>query len=633
MDHFTRGVGTLTPFGDGVRLWEPMKQRNISVLDRWANALYVTETPIGELAEWRLILEVPIAPMQEKLYAEFALRLAEVLLLFLGALVLASLLSRRVITALEELMVTTSLIPSRLLAQESIVWPESKTLEIDGLIGNYRQMAQALARQFQEIQALNLGLEEKVNARTKELRESEGRFRALLDSVPAIPVQGYDRERRVFFWNQASETLYGFKAEEALGRQLEELIIPPPLRDRVVTAVKRWMAEGEPIPAGELLLQGKDGRPLHVFSSHVLQKNSQGEAELYCIDVDLSARKAAEQVVAASEARLQTLVHNLHVGVIFEDENRKILVANRQICTLFGLALPPEALVGADCRAEIQAVGRLFVEPEQFVARVEELIGRRERVRNEEWQLADGRVFERDYEPILIGGQDRGSLWNYRDITERKRKEKELEQTLQEKETLLREVHHRVKNNMAVISGLLALQAGQIEDEEMRLVFAESQQRVKSLALIHEKLYRAADVSHIDFGEYLQLIANELLAFRHCPDQIVQATIQAERIILDIDTAIPCGLIVNELLTNVMKYAFPGGRHGEIFIGFTKRDRLYTLIVKDNGVGLPAGFERRQLTSLGLQLVEALTAQIHGTWELTSKGGTEAVITFQGKGA
>lgn len=511
MAPYSRGAGSLTALGDGVWQWRPLQRRNVATSERWKESLYITETAIGALAEWKLILELPLAPMLEKLYDEFTLRLAEVLGLFLGALVLASFASRKVIVALEELMVSTSLMPSKLLGQEAVVWPESNILEIERLIGNYRQMAQALALQFQEIRKLNLGLEEVVAARTTELRESEGRFRALF-------------------------------------------------------------------------------------------------------------------------ARLRTLVDNLQVGVILEDEERKILAVNRRLGEMFAIPLVPEALAGGDGRNLAREFARLFVDPERFLARIEELVARREVARNEEWPLADGRVLERDYEPVAIGGQDRGSLWNYRDVTIRKERERQLHQSLREKETLLREVHHRVKNNMAVISSLLALQAGKIEDEGLRIVFAESQQRVKSLALIHEKLYRAADVAHIDFGDYLRLLVQELLSFHHRSGEAITATVEAETMILDIDTAIPCGLIVNELLTNALKYAFPPGRGGEIVILFRRLEQRYILTVRDNGIGLPAGFDYQEAGSLGLQLVEALTAQIRGSWQLSSNGGTEVVITFQGKG-
>lgn len=220
------------------------------------------------------------------------------------------------------------------------------------------------------------------------------------------------------------------------------------------------------------------------------------------------------------------------------------------------------------------------------------------------------------------------------DITERKQAEDLIKKSLKEKETLLREIHHRVKNNMSVISSLLALQADQIQDDTLKRMFEESQKRVKSMALVHEKLYHTKDLSHIDFSDYINTIAGELISSYHRPGREIITNIKAEGIVLDIDSAIPCGLIINELITNALKYAFPEDANGELSICFTKSDKTFTLTIKDNGIGLPEGFnfKIREARTLGLQLVDALTRQLRGTMQLNSDGGTEVVISFKERG-
>jgi two-component sensor histidine kinase len=215
-----------------------------------------------------------------------------------------------------------------------------------------------------------------------------------------------------------------------------------------------------------------------------------------------------------------------------------------------------------------------------------------------------------------------------RDVTDRVHAEEQLKSSLEEKEMLLKEVHHRVKNNMQVISSLLNLQSGSIKDPQVIEIFKESQNRVKSMAIIHEKLYKSTDFKHIDFGEYIKNLAADLLkSYRSMPGDI-QLKINVEDVILGIDTAIPCGLIINELVSNALKHAFPKDRKGEINIELLRNGDRLTLIVGDDGIGFPEDLDFRQTGSLGLQLVRTLTQQLGGTIELSRSFGTEFKITF-----
>jgi PAS domain S-box-containing protein len=218
-----------------------------------------------------------------------------------------------------------------------------------------------------------------------------------------------------------------------------------------------------------------------------------------------------------------------------------------------------------------------------------------------------------------------------RDITGPKRAEERIKQSLIEKETLLREIHHRVKNNMAVVSSLLSLQARTIEDATVRSLLGESQQRIRSMALVHEKLYQKEDLSSINFEDYITSIVSEIISLYRIDTNAITVDINIEGIELDLESAVPCGLIINELLTNAFKYAFPKNGWGVLSINFTKTDDNYTLAIKDNGVGLPEGFDYKEASTLGLQLVNILTGQLMGTLQITSDKGTEAVVTFKSK--
>ncbi len=216
---------------------------------------------------------------------------------------------------------------------------------------------------------------------------------------------------------------------------------------------------------------------------------------------------------------------------------------------------------------------------------------------------------------------------------------RELEASLAEKEVLLKEIHHRVKNNLQVISSLLNLQSGYINDEAALQMFKESQNRVRSMALIHEKLYQSEDLARIDFAEYIQDLANYLIRMYGTGTYRVRLRVNVENVSLDVDMAIPCGLIVNELISNSLKYAFPmedraldeqQKSEAEIRVDLrSDNSGNLMLIVNDNGVGFPENLDFRETESLGLQLVNTLTEQLEGSIELDRTSGTTFKITFE----
>jgi two-component sensor histidine kinase/PAS domain-containing protein len=214
------------------------------------------------------------------------------------------------------------------------------------------------------------------------------------------------------------------------------------------------------------------------------------------------------------------------------------------------------------------------------------------------------------------------------DITERKQAEAQLQASLHEKEVLLKEIHHRVKNNLQVIASLLYLQSDQLKDPEDLALFEDTQNRVKSMALVHESLYRTGDLARFNFARYIESLTPHLFQSHGAESSRISLAMELDEIALDVDTAIPCGLILNELLTNALKYAFPDDRSGSIHITLRAAAEHVILSVHDTGIGFPEGCDFRHTESLGLQLVGMMTEQLGGTLTLTCEGGTTFTVSI-----
>lgn len=215
------------------------------------------------------------------------------------------------------------------------------------------------------------------------------------------------------------------------------------------------------------------------------------------------------------------------------------------------------------------------------------------------------------------------------DITESKKMANQIVASLKEKDLLLKEIHHRVKNNLQIIISLLNLQSGYIKDEETLKAVREGQNRVRSMALVHEKFYQSDELGEIDFKEYTDKLCYFLKQSYAVQDAPISITVNAEGIGFDMDTAMPCGLLITEIVSNSLKYGFPDHREGKINIDFKKvPEKKVMMTISDNGIGLPFGFEIEKSESLGMQLIIALTSQLDGEVIYSGENGTKFSITF-----
>jgi PAS domain S-box-containing protein len=305
----------------------------------------------------------------------------------------------------------------------------------------------------------------------------------------------------------------------------------------------------------------------------------------------------------------------------------KIIYVNDAFCSMFGYER--DELIG-------QSVLRIAA-PEY-----RSLIEERNRLRLAGQEVPNRYVFtgvKKDGEKLIIGFSSSVPFMHkgkptvlaiLRDITEQRQAQERIGASLKEKEVLLKEIQHRVKNNLQVISSLFDLQSRYTDDEQVLTMFKESRDRVRSIALIHEKLYQAEDLTMIDFADYIESLANHLFRSYGVSSSSIKLKTRFDSVSLSVDTAIPCALIVNELISNSLKHAFSGSDEGEIRIELrSAEDSTVTLVVSDNGVGLPESLDFESPASLGLRLVRTLTQQLKGSVAFGRDGGTTVKVMFR----
>ncbi|MEH1819193.1 MAG: PAS domain S-box protein [Nostoc sp.] len=329
-----------------------------------------------------------------------------------------------------------------------------------------------------------------------------------------------------------------------------------------------------------------------------------------------------------SEHRFRATFHQAAVGIAHVAIDGSWLLVNQRLCNILGYT--PEELQlltfqdithPDDLNTDLEYVDQILAD-------------------NIQTYSTEKRYFRKDNSIIWVNvtvslmrelsGEPKYFISVIEDINERQQWEEQIQASLLEKEVLLKEIYHRVKNNLQVISSLLNLQSAYIKDEQDLVIFRQSQQRIESMALVHEKLYQSQDLAKINFGEYIRdLVASLFAAYEVNEDAIALIINIDERVFLGLDTAIPCSLIIHELVSNSLKYAFPTSRNGTISINLKKDHKnQVTLVVSDDGIGLPSNFNFKNLASLGWLLVDALSNQLSGNINIQGAMGVECHLTF-----
>jgi PAS domain S-box-containing protein len=455
---------------------------------------------------------------------------------------------------------------------------------------------------------------------TKQMETSDI-YRSLFEDCTSVMLLIDPETAGIEDANIAATKFYGYSKDELTSMKITDIntLTEQEVRNEMRLAAKEdrnYFNFRHKIASGET-------RDVEVYSGPIEIK---GRKLLYSIIHDVSERKKTEEALAKSMAEWNYAMDFFEDAIYLIDMDDKVVRDNKAFYNLTGLS--PEKTIGMDIS--------LIIHPQGEPVPCPVCIARKERHDELITMEADhpdnpaGRPIEVMVKMIRNdSGEPVGVLMGIHDLTRQKETEREISKSLREKEILLREVHHRVKNNMAVINALLKLQAPYVKDAVAAGQFIELQNRIRAMALVHEKLYSSKDFAKINVIEYMKSLA------RH----IIGTTGEAIRLEIDIlpfdlepDALIPCGLIVNEVLSNAYKHAFNGSGAKLISLSANRNDDgMITLVIKDNGMGLPDGFDLDDSPGLGLKLVSSLISQLNGTVEMKSEGGTEFTFSFPEK--
>ncbi|KXK54661.1 MAG: PAS/PAC domain-containing protein [Chlorobi bacterium OLB5] len=476
----------------------------------------------------------------------------------------------------------------------------------------------------------------------EKLKLSEEKFRAVAESMPAQVVIYQDN--RFVYANQYSEVITGYKINEILKKNFWDLVHDD-YKDLVKERGEKRL-KGEYAPENyEFSIVAKDKTEKWLnYSARII--NYDGKKAVLGVATDITESRKIRDKIKQSEEKYRNFVNHSSEG-IYRLEFRKPVPVNLAVDEQADLL--KENVFIAECN-RVFAQMYEYDSPDEIMGKNvnylkyqnPDILSRIMKFIMNDYIIIDDEVSEidaagkRKYFIVNIFGVIENelltSIWGVqREITEKKKSEKELQKSLEEKDILLKEIHHRVKNNLQIVTSLLKLQAGYVKDEKVKQLFRESQNRVQSMSLIHQKLYQTRDLAHIDFREYIETVTVHLQHSYGILEDRVKINTEVSNLVMSIDNAIPAGLIINELVSNSLKHAFPGGRKGNIYINaaYDEYKGEYWLLIRDDGKGIDHGLDINNSDSFGLKLVNTLVKQLAGIIEVVVKGGTEFRIHFK----
>ncbi len=463
----------------------------------------------------------------------------------------------------------------------------------------------------------------------KALRISETKFRALVESTSDW-IWEVDRNGVFTYASPQIYNISGYTPEEVVSLKPIDFMDPEEGK-RIQDLLEIIMTNKHNIIMEENISRHKNGKMIIYETSGVPILDENGDVTGYrAVSRDITARKISEQALKQEQEITEAAINSQKdTFFLFETETGKAIRWNHVFSEITGYTNEeiakmkvPDAYYSQNDLEKLPPIEKHILKSGTGIIELELI-------------CKDGRKIPTEYNISVI--RDENNQPKYfvsigRDITERKLIEDKIKRDLKEKEVMLREIHHRVKNNLAVITGLLYLQSKRIKSKkEAFSAFEQSRNRIFSMALVHEQLYQSGNFSQIDMKPYVEKITNELRQIISYGNQI-DLNININDVYLDINQAVPCGLILNELITNAYKHAFPRRKKGVILITFKPvNDEQYELTVEDDGIGLGKDIDANSNATLGIHLVAMLTKQIDGSIDIERDNGTKFLIRFNAK--
>ncbi|MFP8488112.1 PAS domain S-box protein [Gracilimonas sp. Q87] len=442
-------------------------------------------------------------------------------------------------------------------------------------------------------------------------------FNSISDAIYLINKKGH-----IIEVNEGLEYTFGYNRNEVVGKHIRMLIAPGKFDENRIGKIFEKAEKGLAVKY-EGWGRKNNGE---VFPTEFLVNtgNYFGEDVFIIIERDISERRASEEALKKREGLLSKLFNSSPVGIALLNEHHEVEMVNDGFEQLFGYrenelkGLDLDKLIVPECE---QRAAEQLSESEKIKQVTQKRI-------RKDGSVIDVIIYA---VPVVVEKSVVGIYGLYVDITDRIKAENKIQESLQEKEMLLAEIHHRVKNNLAVITGLLELQTYSTESESAKEVLRESQMRVNSIAMVHEKLYNSEDFSEVNIAQYFEELSEVIYNTLKTNDKKVDIILDLEDTKLPIIQAIPCGLLLNEILTNSMKHAFKGLSAGKFRLKLRKENNSIYVEMCDNGLGMPDTSDVDINSSMGMTLIKALAKQLDASLDIDSKNGTCFRFSFEKK--